>query len=231
MDDIWTFRPLLWAVIEFALVTYILLKGKGKTKHILAAIALFIGGYQFGEFLILADAPHDLGTRVAFFSTTLLPPLGIIALEAVHKRWYGGSIMLVFFGLYATAYAVNPGFISHVNDQYCILKYQAAAEHDQFIRVWYIAYVLGLTYAIGIILGNLYKDLKNKRDKVGFDIKMLFAYLAFFPTGYLITLAFDESGFAVSAICALAIFTAFILAHLSKDIGDEGWEWKIKHPF
>lgn len=221
IDFLLDYRPLAFAVIELGLAILVLLKGKGlRDRLIFAAVLACLGFYQLGEFFIIVLGWTDFGAKFAFFSTTLLPPLGILLLQRLTGNNYGYIFWQFLGSILALGVLLVPGALAIVGDFHCVLKFvRGDSNFPLFTVVWEIYYFLGLVLSLGIIIQQKLKFRNLRRSNPSLAVAMqrklnyfLVAYLAFFPTGLVLSIFLVDASLATSLTCSLAIVTAFILA-------------------
>lgn len=209
------FRSLLFALTEFGLAGWVLRKGLSY-KYVIAGILIFLGGYQLGEFIFLSSG-NQFGAAFAAFSTTLLPPLGILLLSQSKIERYiyiGFQTVASFFGI---AFLLLPGVIEGSTREFCLVKYADIVAGDPFIRAWSYYYILALSFAMCLAVFKFIVD-KNKTMRK-FYIGHFIAYASFFPTSVVLVLANGQDGSHLpSTMCALALIAAFVMAYISLKI-------------
>jgi hypothetical protein len=204
-------RPLLTAIIEYLLATLVIRYGKSNRK-IIALVIFLLATYQLGELLIFLTNGGEIGFKVAYVATTLLPPLGVLLTERVLKRSCGYPI----FQLISLGFAVFILFTPQVAvdfeiGAYCIRVF----EYAPFLKQYYFLYYQGtLMYTMFVLLIGI---LRSKDNVIRSSLqKLLLAYLSFDLVAILI-MSFIPSFIPSSAslMCALALFAAIIFAKMS----------------
>lgn len=204
-------RPLLTAIIEYFLAILVIRYGKGNRK-IIALVLFLLATYQLGELLIFLTNGGEIGFKVAYVATTLLPPLGILLAERILKRSFGYPIFqlislgFVVFILFTPQIAVNFEI-----GAYCIRVF----EYAPFLKQYYFLYYQGtLMYTMLILVIGI---LRSKDGVIRSVLqKMLLAYLSFDLVAILIMYfipSFAPS--SASLMCALALLAAFIFTRMS----------------
>lgn len=204
-------RALLTCFIEYYLA-YLVYKKGSSHKNIISLLLFFLATYQLGEVVIFATNGNEVGYKLAYVSTTLLPPLGVLLLQKITKKQFGYPIFqliaLLFVGyiLYIPSVALNFELTTM-----CVRVYEYDAILTQF---WFLYYQGTL---ILTMLGIIWSIFKVKNDKAKDELKLfLLAYLSF--DGVLIAIASIFPWFwasSASLMCALALIAAFILARIS----------------
>lgn len=213
MTDPFIFRSLVFAIIEFTLAYLVLKKGRFET-HLIAAILFFLGSYQLGEFIFLATG-NAFGIQFAFFSTTLLPGLGLKLVENITDRNYGAAPVFLFGLAMAALLLITPDLVTGTTDHFCLVKYAKLTNLSHpMVLIWGIYYVLTLAATMFITLGNMMDGSQKKHQKI-LGLTLL-AYISFFPVSYVLTVSLNlDSALITSFMCALAIMCAFILSWTS----------------
>jgi hypothetical protein len=205
------FRPLLTAIVEYILV-YVVLKHGKEHKRIIASVLFFLASYQLGEFLVFMSNGEQLAFKVAYISTTLLPPLGVLLVSRVLKRQLGYfffqslSIIFVIFMLLTPQIILSFDFV-----RCCI---QVNEYHPLLGQYWMQFYQGTLMFTmLAAFLGYVFTTSKKIKNQLKW---ILFGYFAF--DGVAMILYFANPGVRssiASLMCALAIFAAFIFAKVA----------------
>jgi len=211
--DLWIYRSLIFALAEYGLIIPVQKYGKYQ-KNLISAILFFLASYQLGEFIFLSELSH-FGIRIAIFSTTMLPPLGVFLIERLSGRNLGGRIFLAIGTTFALILLLVPGVIQASQDCFCLVKYAAYTNaSNPLIMVWGTYYLSTLTFSMYILGREIYRNKVRKHRK--HMILALIAYASFYPTSYLYTvLTGTDLGLLASFMCALALLTAVIMATIS----------------
>lgn len=197
-------RSGLTALVEYLLVILVLTKGKDH-KKIIAAVLFFLASYQLGEFLIFLTNGADIGISVAYFSTTLLPPLGVLLIQHITKKRFGFIIFLVIGIVLALGFLIYPDIVSVIEfEKGCIVLTQYSSE---LIKIWEIYYQIGLSYAVFLLIYNILKT-RNVKEKNQLSLVLL-GYMLFYPTAVILVKLVPAFGLGITSLmCALAIFGA-----------------------
>jgi hypothetical protein len=218
-------RPLITALIEYMLCGLVLLKGK-RYKKVIATLLFFLASYQLGEVLLFLTDGNDIGIRISYFSTTLLPPLGLLLLERINKKRYGYPLIQAIGVFFALSFFVSPELVGkYVINDYCISVF---GSNDTIYRWWQTYYQGVLTLLIIIGLYNFIKEhrrrirssnvnLKGSGIKGKENLLVAISVISFDIPALLLSSTFPyfEDKIA-SLMCALAFFASFIYFKLSK---------------
>lgn len=209
------FRPLIFGLIEYALALVVLKNGKFESK-MTALFLFFLGSYQIGEAIILLTDHDMLGLKIAYFSTSLLPPFGLYFIEKIT----GKSLFSKGFGLlalfFASLFVLMPEPLQFVEHMNCLLKVFYAGNSSVFFYGWGAYYMGTLSLAIGALVHYM-RIFKDRTKQIMLRLTLL-AYLTFFPSSIILVALLGESGgYIGSVMCAMAIVAAFALAYGSLD--------------
>jgi len=204
-------RPLLTAGLEYILA-YLVFK-YGKThKNIIALVLFFLASYQLGEVLVFLTNGEQFAFKVAYVSTTMLPPLGVLLVSKIINKRIGyllfQSIALIFVGFIIWTPQV---VLQFELGQYCVRIF----EYNPILAQFWIYYYQGtLVFTmLAMLIGFLLISKKDVKEKLKW---MFIAYMSF--DGLAIILAYFNPWFGpsiASLMCALAIFAAIIFARIS----------------
>jgi len=210
--SIFEYRPLAFALIEYALIAYILLKSKNKVKYPVAIFIFFLAGYQLSEFFVFLTK-SQLSIQTAFISTLILHPAALKSLEVLTKRNLGFKISLVMaLGISAMLIA-NPNLIAYVNECYCIAKFVTAENSSTFTIIYFNYYTASLVYGAFI---TAYLSFKTKDKKLRNTLRIWFTcYAILFPGSILLLSAFTNriNDYSASFMCAIALSVAFLATY------------------
>lgn len=209
MEDIFVYRSLLFAIIEYSLAALVLWKGRTHKKTI-ALILFFLAGYQLGEFIFL-KFDSSFGIQFALFSTTLLPPLGLYLVEYWRERKYFYAVSQIISIVFALAFLLIPDLMTGTQRCFCLVKYTQSIATNSFLTVWGMYYIGSLTLALVLAASNYIREKRKGMKK--FNLMVFLAYASFFPTSYIMVILFPDVNAhdLASLMCALAIFAAFIM--------------------
>jgi hypothetical protein len=204
-------RALITAIVEYSLVLITLKKGKFEPR-IFALILFFLASYQLGEVVVFATKGSYFGFKIAYFSTTLLPPLGVLVLEKITRKRFFYVIFQVIGIFYAINFLVRPSFIYEFEiTKYCI---KTSWYPSLIIKSWSFYYILTLLYVMIFTFVNLVFE-KNKNKKITL-ILLFLAYCTFGVVSVVYVNVFMEYKSALASImCALAVFAAIIFTWIS----------------
>ncbi len=210
-------RALVTATLEFFFALNVF-KSKYKYKKIISLILFLLGLYQFGEFIVFITNGNYIGIRIAYFSTTLLPPLGILLIEKLSKQNYGYFFFQIIAAFWAFEFLIFDNLIIKYEFTECCLKIY---EYNPIIsKYWSIYYIGSLIFSVIILIINILLVKKNQK----LFIYLLIGYMTFFPTSiFIITLNNKYSNQLASIMCALAFFFAIILYYINTKLNQEGF--------
>lgn len=207
MEDIFIYRSLLFAVIEYILCAIVLYKGKN-FKYPLAAVLFFLASYQLGEFIFLKTG-LQFALQFAIFSTTLLPPFGMYLVQYNSDKKYFYYISQVIGLGFALLFLFVPGYFEGAARTFCLVKLYNIDSIQ--VHLWIIYYIVTLSITMIMAVVNIIKEKRIGYKR--FNIFLLISYTTFFPLSYILVLCSPEfqPGDLASLMCALAIMAAFIL--------------------
>jgi hypothetical protein len=210
-------RPLLTAIIEYVLAFLVFKYGK-VNKNIFSLILFLLATYQLGEVLIFLSVgnegwlDHEIGFKIAYVATTLLPPLGVLLVEKIRKKKYGYPLFqLVGLG-FAIYFLIIPAIaLKYELGPFCVRVFQ----YDPIIaNYWGVYYQSTLFYSMGFMLwGMLRSRIKNQREILR---TVLLGYLSFNALTFIISYFVPWLQYSsASLMCALALIAAFIFTKVS----------------
>lgn len=216
-------RPLLTAIFEYFLAGIVFYKGKYQPK-IISLVLFLLASYQLGEVILFLTNGGSMGIRVAYFSTTLLPPLGVLLIERITGKKYGYPLFQAIGLFFAFSFVVNPSIVSNFElGKYCVRVF---AYSSVIASMWQAYYQFTLMYTMIVVLVNILKTKFEQKKKVLKQI--LFAYISFDIVAISLTKIFPNFKYSVASLmCALAIIAAVIFTKVSlnnnikEDISDE----------
>lgn len=214
--DMFILRPLIIALIEYSFALFSLKYGKFYPK-LAATFFITLGTYQLGEFLLFSTSLDEFSVNLSFFSTTLLPPIGVYFLQKITKIQLGYALFQIVALFFALMVVIKPNIFENTDECYCFAKYAVTEDeswHQYFADYWSIYYAFSLLYAMSLsALFMVPKRFIKKRPAL---LHLFFAYVSFFPTSYFLVRIFDwDVGYLASIMCALAVFGAIIIFYLS----------------
>ena len=99
---------------------FVLKKGKFE-PCVFVRILFFLASYQTREGVVFTTKGSYFGFKTAYFSTTLLPLLGVLVLEKITRKRFFYIIFQIVGLLYAINIFVRPSFIYEFEiSKYCI---------------------------------------------------------------------------------------------------------------
>lgn len=211
--EILDYRPLVIFLIEVILAVIVFRRGKFQNA-IISIFILFLAGYQLGEFLILTNPSEKVGFQIAFFFTTLLPPIAVLILEKISQRNFFSYIFFAFGAIFSSLFVLMDKPIVLVEKCYCFAKFGPSQGFENLLLIWGIYYLS--TLAITFIL-NLHLLYTNKKNISKFLLKsLLFTNILIFPFSYLLMIVFRiDLGYATSIMCSMGLFGAITMAYAS----------------
>ena len=162
----------------------------------------------------------DIGIRVAYFSTTMLPPLGVLFLQNHTNREYGYKLIQAVGLVFAVLFFVNPSVIGSYQISSSGQCIQMSYIDGYIMSAWAFYYQGVLLYSMAIAVWEV---MRNKK-KVNMESKKYYNMLKQFFIAYVsfdivaITIAKIDPQFAprvASLMCALAVFAAFIFTNIA----------------
>jgi len=207
-------RAAIFASIEYILAAIVLLKGKSYPR-VVAAILFFLASYQLGELVLFATDGAPIGIQIAYFSTTLLPPLGVLLIEKVTGRKFGFPFFMAAGIFFAVMFVLFPDMIDILELTNCCVR---VTSHGQIMTtLWGHYYSLTLVYSLFIMLICALRAEEKQVRKV--LLWMIGAYASFFFASIIIVRMFpDRRPSFASLMCALAVVAAVIIAILSLSV-------------
>ncbi len=205
------FRAIFTCIIEYYLA-YLVFKYGVSHKKVVCLLLFFLASYQLGEIIIFATLGNEIGFKLAYISTTLLPPLGILLLQKITKRQFGYLIFQLLALLFVAYILIIPRVaLSFELTALCVRIYEYEAVISKYWLLYYQA-TLVLT-----MLGIIWSFFRVKNKKTKEELKLfLLAYLSFDALSFIIALLFPWFwASTASLMCALALIAAFILTKIS----------------
>lgn len=204
-------RPVITAIIEYLLAFLVFKYGK-LHKNIMALILFLLATYQLGEVIVFMTNGGELGFKVAYVATTLLPPLGILLTQKILKKRFG-YILFQFISLGFVSYilVIPQVALNFELGPYCIRVF----EYEAVLAQYYFMYYQGtLMLTMLILLIGIFK-VKLEKDRAVLQ-KILIGYLSFDGLAILIAEMYPEFWpSSASLMCALALIAAFIFTRVS----------------
>ncbi len=203
----------LTGIFEFGAAAWTLTrKGRKRILHPIAAIFLFLAGYQFAEVAVCSHPDNLLWARWAFFDITWLPPLALwltAVLGFPEKR--GPKIFASVYFAAAAALCVwifaDPGCITRTVCQVVTARYHHPLLFD---TVYGVFYQLGLM----VIVFAAAAGMARTSDRIlrGHLALLQAGVLGFvFPALAVRVLAREPEGSTPSVMCHFALVLAFAL--------------------
>ncbi len=187
-------------------------KGRKRILHPIAAIFLFLAGYQFAEVAVCSHPDNLLWARWAFFDITWLPPLGLWLAAVLGFPGKRGPKILA--GAYFAAAAALCVWI--FADPGCITKTVCQMVTARFYHPLLFDTVYGIFYQLGLMTIVFAAAAGMARMSDG----VLRGHLALLQTGLLgfifpalavRVLAREPEGLIPSVMCHFALVLAFAL--------------------
>lgn len=203
-------RALITAGIEYFLAYVVFRYGKAY-KDVVGWILIFLATYQLGEVLIFYSHGSALAFKVAYVSTTLLPPLGILLVSQILKKELGYRLFQSISALFVLFILLTPSVAVQFSLTRCCVQ---VLEYVPIMRDYWLSYYQGaLVFAMGAaLLGYVMeKDTIVRKDL----LTVLLAYLSFDGIAMVLYWLLPTVRDSVASVmCALAVFAAFLLARI-----------------
>jgi len=215
-------RALITAIVEYALAFYVYKKGKYQ-KNVFFWVLFFLASYQLGEYMITLFPSLNIGIRFAYFSTTMLPPLGLLFLQKHTNRELGYKFVQAVGLVFAILFLVNPSVIGSYQISSTGQCIQMSYVEGYIIDSWMFYYQGTLLFSMGV---SLFEIIRNKK-KVNMEANKYYKILKQFFIAYV---SFDIVALVISKIdpqfsprvaslmCALAVFASFIFTNIAFDL-------------
>lgn len=206
-------RPLLFAIVEYLLCFLVLRRGK-IAKYEISVLLFFLASYQFGEFITFLTGGKIIGLQIAYFSTTLLPALGILLVQKITSKKYGYMFFQGIGGILALIHLVNPMMIgSYQLGVYCI---QVLSYTSWVFPIWASYYQGTVVY---LVVTATYNIFRHTEELVRRRLKFIVSGILFFELGSIfLTKVVPYFRFSIASLmCAMALVFAFILAKIALD--------------
>lgn len=204
-------RSIFTAAIEYFLAGWVLKHGKVYPKTFFWAL-FFLASYQLGEFIVFFTGGNVWGFRIAYFSTTMLPALGVIIVEKITGKKYGGTVFQFLCIIFGANFLFNREItFGYELDRFCIHinEYSTGV-----FNLWSAYYQVVLGFTMIIMLINYVKSENETVKRIMFQL--FIAYASFDIVSLLFVRMIPQYQPAIASImCALAIFAAFIFANIS----------------
>ena len=211
-------------LVEYFLAYRVYKEGK-KYRNVIFFILVFLATYQLGEFVLFLTNGNYIGFRIAYFSTTLLPPLGVLLVQKMTNKNYYYEVFQFVGAFFALLFLIGPKLILDYKIMtYCIKVY---SYHPMISKFWGGYYQFSLLFIVGV---SLYHFLRNRNTKVVSDLKYVLFPVIFFDFGSLLLARINPvlSNSIASLMCAMALVAAITWGKLSlncefKQIFDIAW--------
>ncbi|MDR2336838.1 MAG: hypothetical protein LBE03_01915 [Candidatus Nomurabacteria bacterium] len=215
MKKLYCFSPLamlITFVIEFAGATYALIRYKmNRVGQMVVALLGFLGLFQVAEYMICEKIGGVEWSRIGFFATTVLPPLGLtlgLSITEVKNRFVAllKPLMWVACGLFSF-YVLF--WQNAITSEVCSGNY--VIFHTSEIMWLYSVYyflLLGTGLLGGIYLIKVTKDKRKKKSLLA----LVLGTLAFLVPTVIVNLISHETVAAIPSImCGFAVILALVL--------------------
>jgi len=204
-------RPLFTAIIEYILAFLVFKYGKVH-KNIFSVILFLLATYQLGELIIFLTNGNEVGFKIAYIATTLLPPLGVLLIEKVTKKKYGYPLFqLIGLGFALYMLVVPEIALKFELGPFCVRIFQ----YDSIIaNYWGYYYQATLFYSMVLMIWGILRSRSRKTQSTLKNI--LLGYLTFNALTFVITYFVPWLQYSsASLMCALALISAFIFTKIS----------------
>lgn len=203
-------RAIITALIEYVLAIIAFRKGK-LYPNLFALILFLLASYQLGEAVLFLTNGNQIGIQIAYFSTTLLPPLGVLLVEKLTGRKYGYPIFQIVGGAFALMYLLLPSVLNYEVASCCI---KITGHNSIWPRIWGYYYSGTLSYTIAIIIVNCIKTKLAPLKRT--MLWLITAYSSFYFVSLAIIFIFpDRRQSLASVMCALGVIAGFIFVKIS----------------
>jgi hypothetical protein len=215
MKKIYCFSPLAMLVtfvIEFVGATYTLIRYKmNKVGRLVVVLLSFLGLFQVSEYMICEKVGGVEWSRIGFFATTMLPPLGItlgLAISEFKNKFTNvlKPLMWVACGLFSF-YVVF--WRNAITSEVCSGNYVIFYTNEiMWLYSLYYFSLLGIGLVGGLCVIKGLKDEKRKKSLVA----LVFGTLAFLVPTFVVNLLSHETIEAIPSImCGFAVILAIDL--------------------
>lgn len=204
-------RAAVIAAIEYILAVVVLWKGKLYPK-ICAALLFFLAGYQLGELVLFVTNGAPAGIRIAYFSTTLLPPLGLLLVEKISGKKLGFPYFMAAGLFFAVCYALFPYIAGTVELTSCCVRMSNRV--TVLPTLWSYYYIGTLIYTMLLMLFFAFQSKAKWISKTLLILFMAYASFFFVSTAVIFIWPERRPSYA-SLMCALAVGAAITIAALS----------------
>ena len=204
-------RPLITAIIEYLLAFLVFKYGK-LHKNTMALIIFLLATYQLGEVIIFMTNGGEIGFKIAYVATTLLPPLGILLTQKILKKNFGYLLFqLISLGFAAYILVIPQVALNFELGPYCIRVF----DYEALLAQYYFLYYQGTLMLTMLIIIIAIFRVKLDKDRAVLQ-SILIAYLSFDDLAILIAQMYPEFWpSSASLMCALALIAAFIFTRVS----------------
>ena len=204
-------RPIFTAIVEYILAFLVFKYGKVH-KNIFSVILFLLATYQLGEVVIFLTNGNEIGFKIAYVATTLLPPLGVLLIERIMKKKYGYPLFqLVGIGFALYMLIVPAIALKFELGPFCVRVFQ----YDYIITsYWGIYYQATLFYSMALMMWGIFRSKSKNIQSI--LINILLGYLTFNVLTFVITYFVPWLQYSsASLMCALALISAFIFTKIS----------------
>jgi hypothetical protein len=191
--------------IEIILAIFVLIKYKHNKFNLLSiAMLIFLGIFQFSEYMICKTSNTQLWANIGLTSIILLPAIGLhlISIITVKSKWTKLGYLIA--GVAISLLNIQPiNNLIQCTGKYIILEYQNP--YDTLFTIYYM----------GLLLLGLYKLLIFKYKSNFLKIAsrwFVVGYLSFMLPSFLIAYLTRITNYALPSImCGFAVIFAVIL--------------------
>lgn len=204
-------RPLITAVIEYILAFFVFKYGKVQ-KNVIASVLFLLATYQLGELVIFLTNGNEIGFKIAYVATTLLPPLGVLLIEKIRNKKYGYPLFQLIGIGFALYMLIVPAIaLKFELGPFCVRIFQ----YDSIIaNYWGVYYQATLFYSMGLMLWGVFRAKLLKDREILKNI--LLGYLSFNALTFMISYFVPWLQYSTASLmCALALIAAFIFTKVS----------------
>lgn len=205
------YRPLAIFIIEVIIAFVVWRKGKFH-KGAISIFILFLAGYQLGEFLLIKSPEVNFGYQFAFFSTTMLLPMGVLILEKAKNKFLGSPIFFLTSISFGIIFFLSSSFVQMTEKCLCFAKFAPRNESDNFLLIWGVYYLFTLFYVLVLNIFYYLREQNNKRRQL--LLGGMLANFFIYPFTYVLMVVFNvDIGYATSVMCSMGLLGAIIIAY------------------
>lgn len=213
------------ALIEFVAALIIRTKfRKSLVNNFFFIFLIFLGFYQFTEFMLCSSGNANFWARMGFITYTFLPAIGLYhILKITNKNINTANLGLLFvipISFSFVALFMKDFVVKSQCSQFFIEVVTLVSKSPEVLAFYASYYFLFILFMIIILYRKLIKERNHIKKEIEMDI--MFAILVTLIPPLLLVIIFPTFGFKIPSIyCQFAILftiTAFIVAYLDDKI-------------